>query len=105
MRYDGEVPCVVSSPQDIDPRIIMTVVSHVPTVQTAFVMISTLYDARRDEDQQLAAFVFRCVTPEQPSEERHAVQVGHALVRDLLPADEDSADDRRRAVVDLHLRA
>src|SRR5206468_4172807 len=63
----------------------------------------TLNDARRDEDQQLAAFVRGRVAAEQPAKERQSVQDGCALVRDLFATDEDSADDRRRPVVHLDL--
>ena len=38
------------------------------------------------------------VALEQPAEQRHAVQQRHAVVRRLLPAHVDAADDRRLAV-------
>src|SRR4051812_34669749 len=54
-----------------------------------------------DEDQQLAAGVGQRVALEQPLEDRHPVEIGRAIVRGLFLTDEDAADDRRRAVVDL----
>ena len=57
---------------------------------------------RCDEDQQLAARIGQRVAPEQPAEQRNAMQHRGAVVGRLLLADEDAADDRRRAVVDLH---
>ena len=61
-------------------------------------------NARRDEDQQFAARIGHRVALEQPAEQRNPVQhraSGRSV--DLLLADEDAADDRRGAVVDLHL--
>src|SRR5258708_36548538 len=79
--------------------------------QTAFVrtgsigisafMLLPSQNSRRNEDQQLAAGVGQRVALEQPLEGRHPVQDRRAAVRGLLLADEDAAEDRRRAGVDL----
>src|SRR5512147_2812801 len=104
IRYEGAVPWRVRSPQELEKTIsVRSPASRIRAPHTALVIALALQDARRDEDQQLAAFVGSRVLLEQPANQRNPMQAGGALVRGLLAAHEDPADDRRRPVVDLDL--
>ena len=57
-----------------------------------------------DENQQLAAFVADVIALEQPAEQRDSVKPWGPILRRLLAAHVDPADDRRLAVAHQHTR-
>src|SRR5207302_8457700 len=59
---------------------------------------SSLDDFRRDENEQLRALLVERVALEQPAEQGDAADAWRPIVRRLLLADVDAADDRRLAV-------
>src|SRR5687767_3044626 len=69
----------------------------------AWLPSSTLDNPRRDENEQFSARVGDGVPPEQPSEERQPAQAGRLVVRRLLVAHVDAADDGRLTIAHQHL--
>src|SRR6266542_852900 len=113
-RYDDDGPVRMAWLHDAAASSVSTTnaASAMRAPHTALVRFSVVFrsmvlpsqNPRRDEDQQFAARVRQRIALEQPLENRQPVQHGRAVVRAGFRADEDAADDRRRAVIHLHGR-
>src|SRR4051794_35218791 len=92
-----------TSPQETVDATSATAARTGLTIRILFIGILPLPfdDARRDEDQQLAAAIEGVVTLEQPVQQWNAAEPGRAIRLILLVAQVDAADDGRLTVVDL----
>src|SRR5262245_33296860 len=97
----GALPWRTTSPHEVEAA---TIAASPRILVTLRIQLLALDDSRRDEDQQLGALIVNRVAFEQPAEERDLAQPGRAVVRRLLLAGEDAADDRGLPVADQHLR-